>query len=76
MDLDGFTKKSLSILRDASPMLRILVEDLENVNRRIDEVDIHIAEKWETNQYARIIETIPGNREVRFPGYRFGNRRC
>ena len=60
IDFDGFTKKSLSILRDASPMLRILVEDLENVNKRIDEIDIHIAEKWETNQYARIIETIPG----------------
>ncbi|MCL4412103.1 MAG: transposase [Candidatus Thermoplasmatota archaeon] len=33
MDFDGFTKKSLSTLRDASPMLRILVEDLENVNK-------------------------------------------
>ena len=60
MDIDDFTKKSLSTLKDASPMLRILVEDLENVNRQIDEVDIHIAEKWEMNQYARIIETIPG----------------
>lgn len=60
MDFDSFTKKTLSTLRDASPMLKILVDDLENVNERIDEIDIHIAEKWETNQYARIIETIPG----------------
>ena len=60
MDFDSFTKKALSTLRDASPMLKILVDDLENVNERIDEIDIHIAEKWETNQYARIIETIPG----------------
>lgn len=56
MDFKGYTKKNLSILRDVSPMLKILVEDLENVNKRIDEIDIHIAEKWEMNQYARIIQ--------------------
>ncbi|MCL6002307.1 MAG: hypothetical protein M0Z77_11075 [Thermoplasmatales archaeon] len=47
IDFVGFTKKSLSTLRDVSPMLRILVDDLENVNKRIDEVGNHIAEKWE-----------------------------
>ena len=48
------------MLRDSSPILKILVEDLENVNRQIDDVDVQIAEKWEKNQYSKLIDTIPG----------------
>ena len=60
MDFEGFTRRNINMLRDSSPILKILVEDLENVNRQIDEVDFQIAEKWEKNQYAKFIDTIPG----------------
>lgn len=60
MDFEGFTRKNINMLRDSSPILKILVEDLENVNRQIDQMDVQIAEKWEKNQYAKFIDSIPG----------------
>ena len=60
MDFYGYNKKNLSMLRDASPVLRILVDDLDNVNKQINEIDNQIAERWEFNLGAKIIETMPG----------------
>lgn len=34
------------MLRNASPVLRILVEDLENINRHILDKDVQIDEKF------------------------------
>lgn len=60
IDFKGYTKKNLDILRNASPVLRILVEDLENINHHILEMDVQIDEKFLENRYASLIDTIPG----------------
>ena len=60
IDFSGYNKKNISMLSEASPVLKILINDVENVNQQIDEIDLQIADKWESNRYAKIIETIPG----------------
>ena len=60
MDFRGYTKKSMDFLRHASPVLKILVQDLENLNSEVLAMDVEISGKWKTSQYARIIGTIPG----------------
>lgn len=40
-------------------MLRILVNDLDNLNRQIFEMDMQISKSCQNNEYARIIDTIP-----------------
>ncbi|MGC8618863.1 MAG: transposase, partial [Thermoplasmata archaeon] len=60
IDFNNFTRRNMNMLKDSSPILKILVEDLEDVSRQIDQMDVQIAEKWETNHYAMLIDTIPG----------------
>lgn len=44
----------------ASPVLKILVQDLENLNSEVLAMDVEMSGKSKTSQYARIIDTIPG----------------
>ena len=60
IDFRGCTKKNLDLLSNASPALKIPVRDLENLNSEVLAMAAEIFGKWKTNQYARIINTIPG----------------
>jgi transposase len=59
-DFKGYTKKNLDLLREASPVLRILVSDLSNLDQQIFEMDMQISNSIQNNEYAKIIDTIPG----------------
>ena len=59
-DFRGYTKKNLDLLREASPVLRILVSDLSNLDQQIFEMDMQISNSIQDNEYAKIIDTIPG----------------
>ena len=60
IDFRGYTKKNLDLLREGSPVLKILVADLENLDHQILEMDVQIANAFQNNDSAKIIESIPG----------------
>ena len=59
LEFSSYSKKNLDILRDASPVLKILVEDLEGINQHIIDMDVQIDVKFNANENAKLIETIP-----------------
>jgi transposase len=54
----SYRKKNLALLREASPVLRILVSDLNNLDQQIFEMDMQISNSIQDNEYAKIIDTI------------------
>jgi len=60
IDFRGYTKKNLDLLKSGSQVLKVLVEDLENLEHHILELDLQISQAFRNNANARIIETIPG----------------
>ena len=54
----SYRKKNLGLLREASPVLRILVSDLNNLDQQIFEMDMQISNSIQDNEYAKIIDTI------------------
>lgn len=45
LDFMGYTKKSMDLLRHASPVLKIFVRELENLNSKILAMDVEISSK-------------------------------
>ena len=54
-DFKGYTKKNLDLLREASPVLRILVSDLSNLDQQIFDLFTKISNPIQYNEYARSI---------------------
>lgn len=59
IEFKNFSKKTLSGLKN-QPKLRLLIDQMEGTNRTIKEYDKLISEVAMSNNYARLIDTIPG----------------
>ena len=53
-------KKNFDLLREESPVLNVLVSDLSNLDQQIFDVYTKISNSIRDNEYAKIIDTIPG----------------
>lgn len=60
IDFTHFNRSVLEMLKSSSPVICILVEELENMNNVIKKLDGEIRERASANHYARLIDTIPG----------------
>ena len=49
LEFSSYSKKNLEMLRDASPVLKILVDDLEGINHHILDMDVQIDVKFNAN---------------------------
>ena len=60
MDFKDFNRKTNDELRSTNPVLKALVNDLENLNHEIYELDKIIRNAVESDPQASLLYTIPG----------------